>query len=136
MKLIKLTKGMERYYRSLAQVRELDIIPEKMNIFLSNPANIAYMVVDGDDVVGFTWGYVQQRIDNEDMLYIHSVDVVETHRNQGVGTMMIQAFLDVAKENNFRNTFLITDEDNVEANKLYSKFTNEIEREKVLYIFK
>jgi ribosomal protein S18 acetylase RimI-like enzyme len=136
MRIVRLEKGMEQYYGSLSKVRELNIIPEKIDIFLDNQLNIAYMVLDQDEVVGFSWGYIQERIDNENMLYIHSVDVIESHRNKGVGTLMIQTFLDFAKNNNFRNTFLITDDDNFEANKLYSKFTDEIEKDKILYIFK
>lgn len=136
MKVVKLSKTTIKYKKSLSKVRQLKIDDDKLNKFIDNPLILAFMVIDEEEVIGFAWGYIQERFDNRNMLYIHSVDVIEKAQNKGVGTLLIKTFIDYAKEHNFRNTFLITDEDNIAANKLYSKFTDEIEKNKILYIFK
>jgi len=64
------------------------------------------------------------------------VDVLEGYKQKGYGSLLIDTFLTYARENQVRNTFLITDKENIAANKLYQKFASEMEEEKVLYIFK
>lgn len=136
MKIIPLTKNDTLYIKQLHTIRELDVQSDKLDSFLSNPNNIAYIAVVEDKVVGLVWGYILERMDNESMLYIHSVDVREDYQNQKIGSKMIEAILKKAKELNLRNTFLITDKNNTVANRLYAKFTTEIEPNKVLYVFK
>jgi ribosomal protein S18 acetylase RimI-like enzyme len=69
-------------------------------------------------------------------MYIHSVDIVEEYRNQGHGKLIVSKFIEIANNLGYRNTFLITDKDNVPANKLYSSLGGEEYSDKVLYIFK
>lgn len=136
MEIIKLDTNSLIYKDSLRNIRELDIKDDKFKAFVQNPFNLCYMAIMNEEVVGLAWGYIMERMDSENMLYIHSVDVKEKVQNQGIGTKLIEAFLGYAKEHNFRNTFLITDEDNEFGNKLYSKFKHELELKKNLYIFK
>jgi ribosomal protein S18 acetylase RimI-like enzyme len=136
MDIVKLNKNHINYIRDIEKIRSFQVQESKLFKFLKNQNNIAYMVIQEGKVVGFAWGYVLERMDNESMLYIHSVDTLEEYRNQGVGTLLIEAFLNYAKEKKLRNTFLITDKGNISANKLYQKFTKNIEEDKILYIFK
>ncbi len=136
MNILKLNKHYKEYYKDIEHIRSFKINNEKLNQFISNTNNIAYMAIMDDKVVGFAWGYILERLDDESMLYIHSVDTLEAYRNQGIGSALIKAFLDDAKKQNLRNTFLITDKGNIRANQLYQKFTKEFEEDKVLYIIK
>ncbi len=136
MRVLQLEKHMNNFLQEIEIIREFKIQIDKWEQFLKNKNNIAYIVLKDNKVIGFAWGYILERIDDESMLYIHSIDVLQEFRNQGAGTLLVQAFLDYAKKLKLRNTFLITDKGNINANKLYQKFTKEIEDDKVLYIFK
>lgn len=136
MEILRLGKDTINYIDGISKVRDLEIKIERLKLFIKNPNNLAYFVVDKNRVVAFAWGYILERIDNNSMLYVHSVDVIKDYQNQGLCKKIIKEFLDVAKQKQLRNTFLITDKDNIAANKCYSSFTEEIEKEKILYIFK
>ncbi|PAT01118.1 hypothetical protein CI105_08285 [Candidatus Izimaplasma bacterium ZiA1] len=126
----------KHYVKQFPNLRELSLDDKKVDKFISNKSNICFFVVEESKVIGLSWGYVLERMDNESMLYIHSVDVLLTHRNKGVGQLMINAYLNYQKENHLRNTFLITDEDNIPANKLYQKPEHFLETKKNLYFYK
>ena len=136
MKVKRLSKKDWIYQDSINKVRDFQMEEEHFLTFVSNPNNLAYYILEEEKVVAFAWGYVLERMDAASMLYIHSVDVLEGYRRKGYGRELIARFLDFARENGFRNTFLITDKDNFEANKLYQSFSHEKEEDKNLYIFK
>ena len=84
MKIVKLNHESKQYCEQLENVRELKTISQKVDAFINNPNNIAYFALEEELVIGFVWGYVLERLDSEPMIYIHSVDVIESHRKQGV----------------------------------------------------
>jgi len=136
MEILNIKDATNHELRQLTQVRELKVLKNNLKTFTSNPNNHGYMIMDKDKVIAFAWGYTLERLDCNPMMYIHSVDVINEYRNQGVGKKLVKIFIDYAKEHNYRNTFLITDKGNLPANKLYQSFSNELEVDKNLYIFK
>ena len=136
MEIKRLTDENKEYAVLFEKVRTPAMKPDKLKRFLEDSNTVCYFAVDKQMVIGLAWGYALKRFDNNDMLYIHSVDVVKEYRNKGVGKALIEAFISYQKEHQMRNTFLITDEGNIPANKLYQKFSHELETNKNLYIFK
>lgn len=136
MEIKRFNQKTYAYKDQLSTIREFNIREEKCESFILNPNNVMFLALEQGHVIGFAWGYILERMDNESMLYIHSVDVLKEHQRKGVGTALMNAFLDLAKNNHFRNVFLITDEENLPANHLYQKFSYELETKKNLYIFK
>jgi ribosomal protein S18 acetylase RimI-like enzyme len=136
MKIVRLERETIQYTKQFHHIRLPKVRTDKLKQFIGNSNNICYFALDNEKVIGMGWGYVLERFDNENMLYIHSVDVLDDYQKQGVGTALIQTFLKYAEKHQFRNTFLITDKGNIPGNKLYQKFNHELEEEKHLYIFK
>ena len=136
MKVKRLSLDTVKYVKQLKELSLNRVLGERLDTFVRNPNNLAFFIVDEEEVIGFAWGYILERFDAGNMMYVHSVDVKEGHRNQGIGTILIKAFLAHARKNGFRNTFLITDDSNESANKLFKHFSHQIETEKNLYIFK
>jgi ribosomal protein S18 acetylase RimI-like enzyme len=136
MELVKLTNDTVKYLDQLVNVNELAVDDTLAKTFIKNSNNHAYFAIDGEKVIGFFWGYTLDRLDSEPMMYIHSVDVIKEYRNQGVGKQIVAKFLEIANNNNYRKTFLITNKNNFPGNKLYTSLDGEYFPNKVLYIFK
>jgi ribosomal protein S18 acetylase RimI-like enzyme len=136
MDILELNEDTKKYITQLQNIRPLTIQQDKVDGFLQNPQNIAYIAVVNEEVVGLVWGYILDRMDSNPMFYIHSIDVREDYQNRKIGTKLIQKCLQKAAAIEARNTFLITDKYNTYANKLYQAFTDNIETDKILYIFK
>lgn len=95
------------------------------NIFKSEleNENCEYIVaVLNDEIIGFAgiWQVV-------DEAHITNIVTKKTHRNQGIGNLLLKNLIDICK--NLKNINLITlevNEENIVAQKLYKKFEFEI----------
>lgn len=134
--IVQLKKDNLHYTKDFLDVRDLNVDQTRVERFIENENNIClFEVIDGK-VVGLVWGYVLERMDCEPMMYVHSVDVVEEYRRRGIAKRLVGKFIEIANQRGYRNTFLITDKDNISGNKLYQSLGGEQEIDKVLYIFK
>ncbi|MGW1183084.1 GNAT family N-acetyltransferase [Streptomyces drozdowiczii] len=53
--------------------------------FIESPAVMAFVASEGDEILGWCWGYRLVRPDGSMMLYVHGLDVAEAHRRHGNG---------------------------------------------------
>lgn len=134
--IVKLNKDTVKYAEQFINTRELDVTIEKLNIFIANENNHAVMKVINEKVVGLVWGYTLERMDTEPMMFIYSVDVIEEYRRKGIAKELVKSFIDYAKENGYSKTFLLTEESNFAANKLYQSLNGELITNNNLYMYK
>lgn len=88
--------------------------------FLSNSQNILLSAELDDFLVGQLIGYILDRWDkNEPMLFLYSIDVLETYQRRGIGTALIEAFRKLGRTQGCSETFVLTNESNVAAMQLY-----------------
>ena len=96
--------------QSISNIREF--LLNDSNYFLAS-------IVDGK-IVGFLLAYVLQRYDGRnEMIYLHEIDVLESHRKQGIAKEMIEELKIICKRNEFDKIFLITNKSNKAAVALY-----------------
>ena len=73
-----------------------------------------------DDPAGFALAYALPRIDARGaMLYLHEVDVLPAFRRMGVATALIDALLGICREAGFSEMFVISNQSNLAAMRLY-----------------
>ncbi|MFE7707279.1 GNAT family N-acetyltransferase [Streptomyces sp. NPDC057486] len=87
--------------------------------FLDSPGVLAFVASDGDEVLGWCWGYHLVRPDASMMLYVHGLDVVETRRRTGIGRGLLKAFIAAGRKAGASTMFVFTAESNVAARSLY-----------------
>jgi ribosomal protein S18 acetylase RimI-like enzyme len=93
--------------------------PAAVTAFLDAPGTIAFVAVDGSEVRGWCWGYLLARPDGTSMLYLHSLEVAEDRRRQGIGRGLLRSFMDAGVQGGAGKMFLITGEANEAARRLY-----------------
>jgi ribosomal protein S18 acetylase RimI-like enzyme len=87
---------------------------------LANPQNFLLVAERQQGPVGFVWGYLLQRLDQDKyQLFIYEVDVSPDARRQGVGTSLMNFIAAYAKEHQLVEAFVLTDSDNLAAHGLY-----------------
>ena len=142
---------MEQYICKIASLEEIkyirlnqnnmNIVPSKVIIdnenlskqdiekFIIDDDNYCFVGILDDKIVAFLYGYGMLRPDGKSMFYIHSVDVFEDYQNNGIGTNLIDYVLNyVKKENKYYKFFVLTENDNIRACKVYQKFANKEEQ--------
>lgn len=99
-----------------------DKVPNQKTIikFLSNSQNILLSAKVDDVLVGQAIGYILERWDrDEPMLFLYSIDVVETYQRRGIGTALIEAVRNLGREQSCSEAFVFTNESNPAAMQLY-----------------
>ncbi len=88
--------------------------------FTEAPAALAFVALGGaDEVIGWCWGYHLVRPDAAPMLYLHELEVAESHRRQGHGRALVEAFVAAGRSAGAAKMFLSTAEANEPARRLY-----------------
>jgi len=94
---------------------------ESSGRFLDAPGTVSFLAIDEGDVVGWCWGQHIERPDDTSMLYLHELEVAETHRNRGFGTALVEAFLNEGRKLGAVKAFLTTGTQNAPARALYER---------------
>ena len=102
---------------------------EHMEKFLENKENYLFAGIKDNTAIAFLYGYGMLRPDGRKMFYIHSVDVLPEYQSKGIGTKLMEYTLKYIKyENKYYKFFILTENDNIKACKLYQKFANRNEQ--------
>ena len=121
-------------FKRLENIENIDIsITESkmkdLEKFIENKDNYAFVGIKDDKVIAFLYGYGMLRPDGKSMFYIHSVDVTPECQSKGIGTCLMEFTLDyIKKENKYYKFFVLTEDDNIKACKLYQKYANRDEQ--------
>src|SRR5436190_11999612 len=88
--------------------------------FLGDPRH--HLVVAREDgvVVGMASGVHYVHPDKAPQLFVNEVGVATSHRGKGIGRLMLQRLVERATELGCTEAWVLTDEDNAAANRLYA----------------
>ena len=101
------------------------ILKKELNEFITDKNNYCFVGIFENVVVAFLYGYGMLRPDGKSMFYIHSVDVISEYQNKGIGTKLMEYVLKYIKnEKKYYKFFVLADDDNIRACKLYQKYAN------------
>jgi len=96
--------------------------PAQIKMFLAEKQNVAFVVKLHDKVVGCIYGYSLTMIDeSEKEFFIYGVDIHPEYHSKGYGTESMKFVLNWAKENGFRESYVMTNSDNLAACRCYEK---------------
>ena len=87
--------------------------------FLRDPRHHLVVGLDAGQVVGFASAIHYVHPDKAPELWINEVGVAPTHQGRGVGKKLVRALFDVARALNCREAWVLTDESNAAALRLY-----------------
>ncbi len=121
MQVVLLRSGDEALLTETAKAFNDEAVShERAAMLLNDPC--FFMVVarlGSSEIMGRIYGHVLHRFSHSDLL-LYEVDVADEHRRKGVGKAMLEFVKSFARERNYRETWVLTEEDNAPAQALYA----------------
>ena len=104
--------------------------------FLKKETNILLVALDGVTPVGFLLAYELDRIDKPNpMILLYEISVDENHRRQGAATALITALKAICRERSVVKMWVLTNESNRAAMRIYESTGGELMEEDDLTMF-
>jgi aminoglycoside 6'-N-acetyltransferase I len=110
----RLGAGDEDVIRQLAEdAPQTALLADDRTIFLA--------AFDGDDPVGFVFGYdLPRRHGAPSILFVYEIDVEPAYQRRGIAKRLLGELLRIGQARGAAEAFVLTDHDNVAANALYA----------------
>jgi len=101
--------------------------------FLADPNHHLLIAYSGDVAAGFVSGVEVTHPDKGTEMFLYELAVDETHRRQGLGTALVEALRDLAREQGCYGMWVLTDDDNAAAGATYRKAGGEVESQPLMF---
>ncbi len=89
--------------------------------FLNDPRHHLAAAIDEGVVVGFASGVHYLHPDKPPELFVNEVGVAPSHQNRAIGTALLRALLDHAQTLGCTCAWVLTDDENAAARRMYAK---------------
>ena len=122
--------------RVAAGVFDLPVNDSLLSEFLSDPRHHLVVAIDDAVVVGMASAVHYVHPDKPPQLWINEMAVAPLHRGRGVGKELINALLNLARQLNCTEAWVLTDRSNPKAMKVYAGCGGiESPRDQVMFSF-
>ena len=129
VEFIRLSKENINIISNVGRIDNEELSKQDIKNFIIDDDNYCFVGILENKIVAFLYGYGMLRPDGKSMFYIHSVDVFEDYQNNGIGTKLIDYVLNYVKnENKYYKFFVLAENNNIRACKVYQKFANKEEQ--------
>ena len=95
--------------------------PEAVNRFLADDRNHIFIAYEDGEPVGFVTGVELTHPDKGTEMFLYELAVDERHHRRGIGTALVKALADIAKQRGCYDMWVLTDADNEAALGTYRK---------------
>lgn len=102
--------------------------------FLDDPRTFLFVAEDHQGIVGWLYAYELLRPEGRRATLLYELEVLEHARGYGHGRALVEALLDEARARGHMRMWVLTDDDNQAAKRLYAAMgANEISR--LMYVW-
>lgn len=116
-----------------------DAIYEENNVqkFIEDKNQLAFIAKKENKIIGFAYGYLQNRPDGKIMFYLYAIDIEKEYQGNGYGTNLMDFIKKHVKSLGCYKMYLSTNKSNISACKCYEKIGCKINaQDDVIYVCK
>src|SRR4051794_35313595 len=120
MEIIRLTVGDEATVAAMSHLFDGPSVPEHARRFLADDRHHLLVARMGDALAGFVSGVEMTHPDKGTEMFLYELGVDDAWQRQGIGTALVQALVELAKERGCYGMWVLTDADNDAALATYT----------------
>ena len=94
---------------------------EVLKKFIDEKNNFGFIAKTNNKIVGFAFGYLQNRPDGKIMFYLYAIDIEKKYQGNGYGTNLMNYIKEYVSTLGCYKMYLSTNKSNVSACKCYEK---------------
>jgi ribosomal protein S18 acetylase RimI-like enzyme len=128
--------GDQERVHGAAQLFDYPPRSDAVNRFLTDPNHHLLIAYSGDVPAGFVSGVEVTHPDKGTEMFLYELAVDEAHRRQGIGTALVEAIRDLARERGCYGMWVLTDDDNAAAGATYRKAGGEVESQPLMFLWR
>lgn len=116
-----------------------DTIYDENNVkkFIEDKNQLAFIAKKENKIIGFAYGYLQNRPDGKIMFYLYAIDIEKEYQGNGYGTNLMNFIKNYVKSLDCYKMYLSTNKSNISACKCYQKIGCKINaQDDVIYVCK
>ena len=124
--------------RVAAQFKSVASLSSRARQFLASPANYLIVAELATELAGFVIAYRLDRLDRDRaQLFVYEVGVLPQFQRQGIGTQLMQEIRRLVATEGLMEAFVLTDQANVAAQRLYGGTGATIEEDhSMLFVYR
>ena len=112
--------GDERAVAAAERLFDGPVLAEAVSAFLDDPRHHLCLAVVDEAAVGFVTGVELTHPDKGTEMFLYELGVDDDHQRRGIGTALVRALADLARERGCYGMWVLTDRDNEAALRTYA----------------
>ncbi|MEP6751959.1 MAG: GNAT family N-acetyltransferase [Candidatus Dormiibacterota bacterium] len=121
MRIERLGPGDEEKVAAAEELFDGPVKGDAAHHFLNSPDHHLLIAYADGEPAGFVSGVEMTHPDKGTEMFLYELGVAESHRRQGVATVLVAALKDLAREKGCYGMWVLCDDDNEAAVKTYRK---------------
>ena len=120
MEIVRLAVDDEQTVATMSHLFDAPATPEHTRRFLEDDRHHLLIARQADDIVGFVSGVEMTHPDKGTEMFLYELAVDEAWQRHGIGTSLVRALGDLARERGCYGMWVLTDDDNEAALATYT----------------
>jgi len=110
---------------------------DNLKNFIEDKNQLAFIAKKENKILGFAYGYIQNRPDGKKMFYLYAIDIEKEYQGNGYGTSLMNFIKKHVSSLGCYKIYLSTNKSNISACKCYEKIGCKINaQDDVIYVCK
>ena len=108
-------------------------VPDALKRFLADPTHHLLIAYSADEPAGFVSGVEVTHPDKGTEMFLYELAVDTAHRHHGIGTALVRALADVARQQGCYGMWVLVDDENAAAAATYRKADGDVESQPLMF---
>ena len=123
----------EKRISDAAQLFDNPPLPAALKRFLADPTHHLLIAYSAKEPAGFVSGVEVTHPDKGTEMFLYELAVDTGHRHHGIGTALVRALADLAREQGCYGMWVLVDDENAAAAATYRKADGDVESQPLMF---
>jgi ribosomal protein S18 acetylase RimI-like enzyme len=136
VEIVRMGPGDDGRVTEAADLFDAAPLPAALARFLADPTHHLLIAYSGGTPAGFVSGVEVTHPDKGTEMFLYELAVDPNHRHHGIGTALVRALADLAREKGCYGMWVLVDDENAAAAATYRKADGDVESQPLMFAWR